>query len=169
MFAGYRGKAVDGIISQLINLVLIVPRILILAVFAKKYGADPTGIAIVIALVSPWTRIARVIRGLVMQLKEQEFVQAARAAGAGPTRGSRSANIMPNVMGPVLVEPDVDRRDRDRTGEHALFPRSRGETASADAWQPAHGGQRQARHRADQGAHTRLCHRVDHALRQLPR
>jgi ABC-type dipeptide/oligopeptide/nickel transport system permease subunit len=100
--AGYLGKAVDGVISQLINLVLIVPAILILAVFAKKYGADPTGIAIVIALLL-WTRIARVVRGLVMQLKEQEFVQAARAAGAGPTRIT-FRHIMPNVMGPVLVE-----------------------------------------------------------------
>jgi ABC-type dipeptide/oligopeptide/nickel transport system permease subunit len=100
--AGYLGKAVDGCISQLINLVLIVPAILILAVFAKKYGADPTGIAIVIALLL-WTRIARVVRGLVMQLKEQEFVQAARAAGAGPTRIT-FRHIMPNVMGPVLVE-----------------------------------------------------------------
>jgi ABC-type dipeptide/oligopeptide/nickel transport system permease subunit len=100
--AGYLGKAIDGIISQLINLVLIVPALLILAVFAKKYGADPNGIAIVLALLL-WTRIARVVRGLVMQLKEQEFVQAARAAGAGPMR-IVFRHVMPNVMGPVLVE-----------------------------------------------------------------
>jgi ABC-type dipeptide/oligopeptide/nickel transport system permease subunit len=100
--AGFLGKAVDGIVSQLINLVLIVPALLILAVFAKKYGADPNGIAIVLALLL-WTRIARVVRGLVMQLKEQEFVQAARAAGAGNLR-IVFRHIMPNVMGPVLVE-----------------------------------------------------------------
>jgi peptide/nickel transport system permease protein len=100
--AGYFGVWVDTIVSQVLNLFLIVPALVVLSVFALKFGATPNGIAIVLAALL-WTRIARVVRGAVMQIKEQEFVQAARAAGARPGR-IIGRHIMPNVVGPVLVE-----------------------------------------------------------------
>ncbi len=100
--AGYYGKWVDTIVSQLINLVLIVPSLIILLIFSKKYGADPLGIALLLAALL-WTRIARVVRGVVMQYKEQDFVQAARAAGASNTR-IILRHIVPNIVSAVVVE-----------------------------------------------------------------
>ena len=100
--AGFFGKSVDTVVSQVINLFLIVPALIVLAVFSLKFGAQPNGIAFVLAFLL-WTRIARVVRGVVMQFKEQEFVQAARAAGARSTR-IIFRHILPNVVGPVLVE-----------------------------------------------------------------
>jgi peptide/nickel transport system permease protein len=100
--AGYFGNLVDGLISQLMNLFLLVPAILVLSVFALKYGASPNGIALILAALL-WVRIARVVRGVVMQFKEQEFVQAARAAGAR-SRRIITRHILPNLVGPVLVE-----------------------------------------------------------------
>ncbi len=100
--AAYFGKAVDALISQLINLLLVVPALIVLAVFALKFGSTWWRLALVLAALL-WTRIARVVRGVVMSLKEQEFVMAARAAGASHTR-IIFRHILPNVIGVVAVE-----------------------------------------------------------------
>lgn len=100
--AGYLGGWVDAVISQLINMVLLVPALAILLVLALKWGSSPWSISLVLAALL-WTRIARVVRGLFLQFKEQEFVLAARSAGAGSGR-IMFRHILPNVMGPVVVE-----------------------------------------------------------------
>ncbi len=100
--AAYFGRAIDVVISQLINLVLIVPALLILAVFALYFGRDANRLALVLALLL-WTRIARVVRGVVLSLKEQEFIMAARAAGASHWR-IVFKHVLPNVVGAVVVE-----------------------------------------------------------------
>ncbi|MEX2628276.1 MAG: ABC transporter permease [Ilumatobacteraceae bacterium] len=100
--AGFFGRWVDAVVSQLINLVLVVPAIIVLSVVALQYGASPVGIAVVLAMLL-WTRIARVVRGVVLQFREQEFVMAARAAGAGSGR-IVFRHILPNVFGAVIVE-----------------------------------------------------------------
>jgi ABC-type dipeptide/oligopeptide/nickel transport system permease subunit len=100
--AGYFGKAVDVIVSQFINLTLVVPGLIILSVFALKFGATWWRLALVLAALL-WTRIARVVRGVVLSLKEQEFVMAARAAGASHAR-IIFRHIIPNVIGVIAVE-----------------------------------------------------------------
>jgi peptide/nickel transport system permease protein len=100
--AGFLGKAVDVVVSQVINIILIVPAILVLLIFSRRFGANPLGISLVLAALL-WTRIARVVRGVVMQYKEQDFVQAARAAGASNSR-IIFRHLMPNVVSAVVVE-----------------------------------------------------------------
>jgi len=100
--AAYFGKGIDQLISQLINLLLVVPALIVLAVFALKFGSTWWRLALVLAALG-WVRIARVVRGVVMSLKEQEFVMAARAAGASHAR-IIFRHIVPNVMGVVAVE-----------------------------------------------------------------
>ncbi len=100
--AGYLGGWVDAVVSQLINMVLLVPALAILLVLALKWGSSPWSISVVLAALL-WTRIARVVRGLFMQFKEQEFVLAARSAGARSGR-IMFRHILPNVVGPVVVE-----------------------------------------------------------------
>lgn len=100
--AGYFGKWVDMLISQLINLFLVVPAFVVLLVLAVKYGGGVRTTALIVAILS-WVPIARLVRGQVLQLKEQEFVQAARAAGAGPTR-IILRHLLPNVLGVILVQ-----------------------------------------------------------------
>ncbi len=99
--AGYFGKTVDIFVSQIINLFLVVPAFVILLVVAVKWGSSPNGIAILLALLL-WPTIARVVRGLVLQYKEQEFVMAAKAAGAGSMR-IMFRHILPNTFGPIIV------------------------------------------------------------------
>ena len=58
-------------------------------------------VALIIALFS-WTTIARVVRGVVLSLREQEFVEAARAAGASDARIVLH-HLLPNAAGPTIV------------------------------------------------------------------
>jgi ABC-type dipeptide/oligopeptide/nickel transport system permease subunit len=102
--AGYFGKWVDIIIGQLVNLFLVVPALLVLLVLSIKYnsagGVFTT--AIVIALLS-WVPITRIVRGQILQLKQMEYVQAAKAAGAGSGR-IMLRHLLPNVLGAVFVQ-----------------------------------------------------------------
>jgi ABC-type dipeptide/oligopeptide/nickel transport system permease subunit len=100
--AGYFGKTVDVVISQVINLILVVPAILILSLFALKFGSTWWRLALVLSGLL-WTRIARIVRGIVLSLKEQEYVMAARAAGASHAR-IVLRHILPNVVSAVVVE-----------------------------------------------------------------
>lgn len=100
-FAGYFGGRVDTIISQVINLFLVVPAIVILLVVGKEWGSSPNTIAVLLGALL-WPGIARVVRGLFLQYKEQEFVLAARAAGARSGR-IMFRHILPNTLGPIIV------------------------------------------------------------------
>lgn len=99
--SGYFGKWIDVIISQLINLFFIIPIFVVLLVISVKVGGGVLITSMIIAALS-WPSIARVVRGLFVQYKEREFVQAAIAAGAGPTR-IMFRHIFPNCFGPIIV------------------------------------------------------------------
>jgi ABC-type dipeptide/oligopeptide/nickel transport system permease subunit len=100
--AAYFGGGIDVVISQMVNLVLIVPALILLSIFALYFGGNPTTLALVLAGLL-WTRIARVVRGVVLSIKEQEYIMAARAAGASHMR-IIFRHVLPNVVGPVVVE-----------------------------------------------------------------
>lgn len=100
--AGYYGKWLDSGISFVINVLLSVPLILVLIIMGRKYGLSPLSVAVLLSLLS-WTRAARLVRAQVVQLKESEFVQAARAAGAGSFR-IITRHLLPNIVGTLLVE-----------------------------------------------------------------
>lgn len=100
--AGFFGGVWDGIVSNLVNLVLTVPAIIVLSVFANKFGASAIGLALVLAGLL-WTRIARVVRGVVLSIKEQEYIMAARAAGASNSR-IMFRHLLPNIVGAIAVE-----------------------------------------------------------------
>jgi peptide/nickel transport system permease protein len=68
--------------------------------------ADITVLAIVLGLTG-WTAYARILRGLVMSLREREFVVASRANGMGPLR-TIVAHILPNVAGTISVLAVLD-------------------------------------------------------------
>lgn len=100
--AGFFGGVWDAIVNGLVNLVLTVPAIIVLSVFAFKFGASAGGLALVIAALL-WTRIARVVRGVILSIKEQEYIMAARASGASNLR-IMFRHLLPNVVGAVAVE-----------------------------------------------------------------
>jgi ABC-type dipeptide/oligopeptide/nickel transport system permease subunit len=100
--AGYLGGFTDTAVSQVINLFLAVPLLPVLLVFAVRFGSNPISVALLLS-VFLWIRAARVVRGQFLSLKSMEFVQAARAMGAKPMR-IIGRHILPNTLGPILVE-----------------------------------------------------------------
>ncbi len=100
--AGYYGGWVDDIISYLINVFLAFPYLLfciaILAVF-KDPGVEKVFIAI--GLIS-WPGLARIVRGQIMSLKEEEYVEAARSLGANDFR-IIFKHLIPNCLAPIIV------------------------------------------------------------------
>ncbi len=100
--AGYFGRWVDSVVSFVTNLFITIPFFAVLLVFGVKYGGEPRQLAIVISAFI-WTRAARIVRSQFLSLSQQEFVLAARAAGA---RGRRIIfrHILPHSIGPIVVE-----------------------------------------------------------------
>lgn len=104
--SGYFGGWVDAGLSWVTNMVLVIPALVVLLVLALRYGSGPWAIAFIIAALS-WPRISRIVRGLFLTFKEQDFVQAARAAGAKPGR-IMFRHILPNTFGPIVVETTLN-------------------------------------------------------------
>jgi ABC-type dipeptide/oligopeptide/nickel transport system permease subunit len=99
--SGYLGGWVDAVLSQLTNLFLIVPAIVVLIVFSLSFSGSPLSTAVLLGMLL-WTQIARIVRGLFLQYRNQEFVLAARAAGAKAPR-IMFRHILPNTFGPIVV------------------------------------------------------------------
>ncbi|MFE1166367.1 ABC transporter permease [Nocardiopsis sp. NPDC058789] len=101
--AGYYGGRVDAFMMRVVDIFLIVPLLVAAAAIAGNSGAGTSwsAIALIISIFS-WATIARVVRGVVLSLREQEFVEAARASGASaPWIILR--HLLPNAAGPIIV------------------------------------------------------------------
>ncbi len=100
--AGYYRGWIDSVLMRLTDLVIIVPAIAVLLLAATFFGqGDPLRIAVILALLL-WTSLARIVRGVFLSLREKEYVQAARAAGAGDMR-IMFRHMLPNTIGPIVV------------------------------------------------------------------
>ncbi|MDO9573387.1 MAG: ABC transporter permease [Candidatus Contubernalis sp.] len=99
--AGYFGGIIDELIMRMTDIVLSFPSIVLTLVIAGVLGPDLKNVIIALALVG-WTKYCRVIRGSVLSVKEQDFVQSARALGASDFY-LLYRHILPNCIGPVIV------------------------------------------------------------------
>jgi len=111
VLAGFHRGWVDTLLSRLIDVVLSIPLLMLglglgaaCAVRGCVKGLVQPGIASIIFIVAlaNWTYMARIVRGLVLSLREREFVEAARALGASNTR-IMLREILPNLLAPVIV------------------------------------------------------------------
>jgi len=122
--AGYMGGRVDNVMMRIVDIIYSIPYILIVIVLLSFFGGANTpgwiawlsgsiggagnqGLSQIfllffaLGLVS-WLTMARVIRGQILSLKNQEFVTAARATGVS-TPGIIFRHLIPNALGPVIV------------------------------------------------------------------
>jgi peptide/nickel transport system permease protein len=99
--AGYFGKTVDTLLARLIDVLLAVPFLLLAIALVSVIGP---GLAVVIIVIGffGWASVARVVRGQVLSIREKEYIEAARALGAGPWR-IMFIDILPNVVAPIIV------------------------------------------------------------------
>ena len=106
LVGGYFGGWTDVITTRLTEAVMSLPTVLLAIALLSVlpgdgYAARLSKLLIAIALVT-WTGIARVVRGQVLSLKEQEFIEAARAVGCSPLR-IIFVHLLPNVLPTVIV------------------------------------------------------------------
>jgi len=100
--AGYFGGWVDNALMRLTDTFFAFPSILLAIVILATFRR-PGLWALFIALgFTGWTGIARVIRGQILSLKEQEFIEAARSIGAGHLR-IILYHLLPNCLAPIIV------------------------------------------------------------------
>jgi ABC-type dipeptide/oligopeptide/nickel transport system permease subunit len=112
LLAGFHRGAVDTAISRLIDVTLAFPILLLALGIASSCslgdgcagGLIKPGLTTVIVaiVVVNWTYIGRIIRGQVLSLREKEFVEAARAAGAGNAT-IMFRELLPNLVAPIVV------------------------------------------------------------------
>jgi len=113
LVAGYKGGWVDAILMRIVDVMYGLPYILMVivlkiafedaldGVFASRASANLVILFIAIGLVS-WLTMARVVRGQVLSLRSQPFIEAARAIGV-PERRIFLRHLLPNLVGPITV------------------------------------------------------------------
>ena len=103
--AGYYRGTVDTVMMRIADLILALPLLAVAAVLGHNVGGSWWLIALVIAGLY-WAYVARVSRGVVLSLREKEFVEAARALGASDAR-IIFRHLVPNALGSIIVNATV--------------------------------------------------------------
>jgi peptide/nickel transport system permease protein len=104
--AGYVGGAIDEVIMRGADIVLAFPIIILAMAIAAALGPSAINASIAMAAVW-WPTYARIVRSIVLELREREFVLAARALGV-PGWRILLRTILPNTIGPVVVLVTLD-------------------------------------------------------------
>lgn len=99
--AGYCGGAVDNIMMRVIDVLDSIPMTLYVILIMVVVGPGITSIILALGLTF-WVKMARIVRGQVLTLKQQEFVKAAIVTGAD-TKRIIIKHLIPNMMGPIMV------------------------------------------------------------------
>lgn len=114
LFAGFYGGWLDALLSRLTDMAFAIPMILGGILFMTSFPSGPdthylliVGKLVFVMMIFGWPGIARLMRSSVLQIKENEYVQAARALGASPARIILS-HILPNAMAPVIVVATIN-------------------------------------------------------------
>jgi peptide/nickel transport system permease protein len=104
--AGYFRGPLDGLFMRGADLVFAFPPIILAMVVAAVLGRSLANAAVAIVIVA-WPPYARIVRGLVLNVGDSEYVQSARLLGASARR-ALFKDVLPNVAGPVLVLMTLD-------------------------------------------------------------
>ena len=99
--AAWEGGALDDLLMRVTEFVQVVPRFFLAVIVIALFGPGLERLALLLAVTS-WPWIARVVRAEALSLKRREFVEAARALGAGGAR-ILLREVLPNLLPPVLV------------------------------------------------------------------
>ena len=99
--AGYFGGRTDQLIMWLLNVIWSIPTLLLVFALTLLLGKGFWQVFIAIGL-TMWVNVARIVRGQVLAVKEQEYIEAARALGYSDSR-IIWRHILPNILGPVMV------------------------------------------------------------------
>ena len=100
--AGFIGGAVDAVLMRFVDAALSIPRLLVLIMVASLWGSLGLVPLTLLMAGTGWFAVSRLVRAETLALREREFILAARALGASPTR-ILVRHVLPNVAAPALV------------------------------------------------------------------
>jgi peptide/nickel transport system permease protein len=101
LVAGWRGGATDRLLMALADVLLSVPRLVLLLVVAALWSPGTTTVVVVL-VATGWMGVARLVRAEVLGVRAQPFVDAATALGVRPSR-VLWRHVLPNALGPAAV------------------------------------------------------------------
>ena len=104
--SGYYGKTVDAVIMRAMDILLAIPSMLLATAIVAALGTSLVNVLIAIAI-SHIPSFARTVRASVLTVKDQEFIEAARAIGCHDGE-IIFKYIIPNAMAPIIVQATVD-------------------------------------------------------------
>jgi peptide/nickel transport system permease protein len=104
--AGYFGGWVDDLLMRITDIFLTVPALMLAIAVTAALGKGITNVMIGISLVW-WPGFARLTRSLVLTIREEAYVEAARSIGVGPAR-ILLRHIFPNTLSPIVVKMSTD-------------------------------------------------------------
>lgn len=99
--SGYVGGKIDELMMRIVDVFYSLPDLLIIVLLTLIIGKGILGIVISLGFTA-WMRVARIVRGSVIQTKSFEYVESAKALGANPSR-ILGKHILPNILSPIIV------------------------------------------------------------------
>lgn len=99
--AGYFGGRIDNVMMRFVDILYALPYMFLVIILVTIFGKSMLLLFLALGFVG-WLMTARIVRGQVLSLKEQEFVQAARAVGTSGW-GIVFKHLIPNTLGPIIV------------------------------------------------------------------
>lgn len=100
--SGYFGGWLDQMLMRAVDILLAFPGILLAIAFTALLGPGLDHVILALCLIG-WTGYARLVRGEILSLKEQDYVQAAHAIGGSPARVI-IMHLLPNLLPPLLIQ-----------------------------------------------------------------
>jgi oligopeptide transport system permease protein len=104
--AGYFGGLVDDIMMRIVEILVSIPYLITIILISLVLGKGILSLILAMCITG-WVGMARLIRGQVLQIKEQEYVLAAHALGANPSR-IIARHLLPNTIGIMIVDITLD-------------------------------------------------------------
>lgn len=100
--AGYFSGWVDSVLMRVVDLIITLPTLPILLLLSSIFKGGGVPMLILILMALSWTTSSRVVRGVVLSLRNQEFAEAARALGVSDAE-IIARHMLPNSLAPIIV------------------------------------------------------------------
>ena len=105
--AGYFGGWVDRILMWIVDLLLVLPSFIIIAILSPQFRGKTWLLFVIVLAAFSWMITARIVRGLTLSLREREFVQAARFMGV-PSRQIIFRHLLPNMSSFLIIDATLN-------------------------------------------------------------
>lgn len=99
--SGYLGGKADELMMRVVDIFYSLPDLLLIVLVTLVIGRGVLGIVLALGFTA-WMRVARIVRGNVLQIKGVDYVQSARSLGASPYR-IMGLHIIPNILSPLII------------------------------------------------------------------